>query len=195
MVDEAQAIGKPKAMYRIGYIESRGDDDVTVDGVTLTSRVLRVNLDRVHRVFPYVATCGTELEELSKSKDDMLEQYWIESIELFALGAATRAVNRDVNERYRPGQTATMNPGSLQDWPLIQQRPLFTLFRSPQASIGVQLTDSLLMVPKKSVSGIRFATEHGFESCQLCPRPSCPGRRAPYDSGLYARKYQLARDE
>jgi hypothetical protein len=57
--------------------------------------------------------------------------------------------------------------------------------------VGVRLTDSCLMMPTKSVSGIRFPTETSFESCQLCPRDDCPGRRAPYDSGLYDRRYRL----
>lgn len=39
------------------------------------------------------------------------------------------------------------------DWPLTQQQPLFTLLGDPEASIGVQLTDSLLMIPNKSLSG------------------------------------------
>jgi hypothetical protein len=57
-------------------------------------------------------------------------------------------------------------------------------------AIGVWLSDSLLMVPAKSVSGVRFPTEESFESCQLCSRENCPGRRASYDDTLYDRKYR-----
>ena len=53
--------------------------------------------------------------------------------------------------------------------------------------IGVRLTDSFLMVPMKSISGILFPTEVRFESCQLCPRKDCPGRRAPYDQALWSK--------
>ena len=60
---DAQAIAKPKAVYKVAFIESKGEDHVVVDGITLTSRVLRVNLEEVHRVFLYVATCGTEMDE------------------------------------------------------------------------------------------------------------------------------------
>ena len=51
------------------------------------------------------------------------------------------------------------------------------------------LTDTFLMVPIKSVSGIFFPTEVSFESCQLCPRENCIGRRAPYDPAL-VKKYR-----
>lgn len=56
-------------------------------------------------------------------------------------------------------------------------------------ALSVTLSDSCLMTPNKSVTGIRFAVEGRFESCQLCPMPECPGRRAPYDADLYQQRY------
>ena len=47
LIQEAQTIGKPKALYKEAFIESRTDETVTVDGITFKSRVLRVNLDNV----------------------------------------------------------------------------------------------------------------------------------------------------
>ncbi len=82
-----------------------------------------------------------------------------------------------------------MNPGSLPDWPLPQQLPLFQLLGDVEGLIGVHLKESFLMVPTKTVSGIFFPTETRFESCQLCPREDCPGRRAPYDAALFQSRY------
>lgn len=194
LVGEAQAIARPKALYKVAFIESKGDDYVVVDGTTLTSRVLRVNLEQAHRVFAYVATCGTELEDWSSSIDDMLQRYWGDTIKEMALRVAIRAMNEHLVDRYRPGPISSMSPGSLADWPLQAQRALFTILGNPQEAIGVRLSSSLLMIPTKSVSGIRFPTEESFESCQLCPRKSCPGRRAPYDKELYDKKYRLRTD-
>jgi hypothetical protein len=177
-------------MYRVGYIESRGDDSIVIDGIRFSSRVLCVNLDRAHRVFAYLATCGRELYDWADSLDDPLVQFWSNAIQQRALRAATRALTADINERYQPGRTSAMAPGSLGEWPLAEQRPLFALLGDTVRATGVRLTESLLMVPTKSVSGIRFPTEERFESCQLCPRVDCPGRRAPYDEGLYDRKYR-----
>jgi len=56
--------------------------------------------------------------------------------------------------------------------------------------IGVELTDSFLMIPNESVSGIYFPAEVRFETCQLCPREICPGRRAPYDKNLLQAYYK-----
>jgi hypothetical protein len=88
-----------------------------------------------------------------------------------------------------------MNPGSLAEWPIGEQKLLFGLLGKVEELIGVQLTDSFLMLPIKTVSGIRFPKEGTYENCQLCPRQKCPGRKARYDEGLYQRKYQLKQNE
>lgn len=189
VVEQAQAIARPKAIYGMAYIDERGPDHLVIDGVTFKSRVLRVNLDDTERVFPYCITCGAELEEWHAGMEDILEQYWAEAIMEQALSAAVAHTMKTIDRHYHPGRTAVMGPGSLLDWPLREQRPLFELLGDTEAAIGLRLTPSMLMLPAKSVSGIRFSTEHSFASCMLCPRESCPNRRAPYDSELYQRRY------
>lgn len=189
LVSEAEAIARPKAIFKVAYIDSKGDDHVVVDGMKLTSRVMRVNLDTAQRVFAFVATAGMELETWAGAKDDILEKYWAEAIMMQAVAAARAFLGAHLQDRYRPGLLSRMNPGSLQDWPLREQRPLFKLIGDTETSIGVRLTDSYLMIPRKSVSGIQFPTQESFESCQLCGREVCPNRRAPYDAMLFERKY------
>jgi hypothetical protein len=150
---------------------------------------LQVNLEGVYRVVVYAATCGMELEHWSRQIGDMLAEYWADNIKLAALGAAMQAMNHHIGETLLPGPASTMNPGSLADWPLTEQRPLFELLGHPQTTVGIELTESCLMIPNKSVTGLRFPTDMRFENCQLCPRENCPGRRAPYDKELYASRY------
>jgi len=189
LVAKAQEVARPKAMLGLAYVDERGDDTVILDGVTFRSRVLRVNMKVANRAFCYVATCGRELFDWGERLDDVLLQFWAEAIKEAALRDAMRTMNREIKQRFRPGKLVTMNPGSLIDWPITQQRPLFRLMGDPAAAIGVELKESCLMIPNKSVSGVRFEKEERFESCQLCPRRDCPGRRAPYDSELYERQY------
>ena len=192
LVAEAEELGRPKAMYAEAFVESREESAVVVEGVRLTSHVLRVNLDGAFRVFPYVATCGSELAAWYRSQNDVLNQFWAETIAEAALRQAMTELRRHLTERYRPKKLSSMSPGSLEDWPLQEQKPLFALLGDVEKSIGVRLTDSFLMVPTKSVSGVFFPSEGSFESCQLCPRDKCPGRRAPYDAELRREKYGLA---
>jgi hypothetical protein len=190
LVRDAQTIARPKALYKVCLIDELGDDYAVIDGVRFDSRVLRVNLDDAHRVFPYVATCGTELWDWANRQEDMLHRYWADEICEMGVRVAAQALDGHLAERYRAGQLSRMNPGSLGDWPIREQRALFRLLDDPEEKIGVQLLKSCLMVPSKSVSGIQFPTEDGFVNCQLCPRHDCSGRRAPYDAELYDRRYR-----
>ena len=189
LLDEANAIARPQAMYTAAYVNSRDESSVVIGGIEFNSRVLRVNLNDVHRVFPFAVSCGRELHEWMRDKDDMLLRYYADVISEEALRAAAAELKRHVVRRYGLGRTSTMSPGSLEDWPIQEQRPLFQLLGDPEEAMGVRLTDSMLMIPSKSMSGIRFPVEKTFESCQLCQRERCPSRKAPYDQGLYVRRY------
>lgn len=190
LVNEAQAIARPGALYKVAYIGSKSESSVVIDGITFNSRVLRVNLENAHRVFPFVATCGTELHEWMDAQDDILQRYYAETISEMALRLALAVLREHLIERYRLGRTSTMSPGSLTDWPIQAQQPLFALLGDTEEAIGVRLSDSLWMIPSKSVSGVRFPTEQTFASCQLCPREHCPSRKAPYDEELYDKRYR-----
>lgn len=187
---EAETIARPKALTKLAYIDEKGNDFIVVDGIRFDSRILRVNVGEAFRVVPYVATCGLEIEEWSRSLNDMLEQYWADVIKQLLVGQAVSALGAYARENLGLNQSAAMNPGSLPDWPLAQQKPLFELLGDPTTAIGVTLTDSFLMLPAKSVSGIHFPTDTDYKNCQLCPREDCPGRSAPYEPHLYEQKYQ-----
>jgi hypothetical protein len=189
LLNQAVVIAKPKAMLKAAYIDEKDDESVVVDGIKLTSRVLRVNLDKIHRVFPFIASCGTELDDWSETITDVLYHYWADMIKEKALFAAMDTLNRYLEDTFKLGPVSSMSPGSLPNWPISQQSPLFAILSAEPDPIGVRLTDSFLMVPNKSVSGITFPTEANFASCQLCPREICPNRRMPYDETLFNRKY------
>lgn len=187
LVNEAQLIARPKALYKECFVENKGNDTVTIDNVTFASRVLRMNLDKVERVFAYVATCGIEADRIEVANDNYLKRFWLDTIKAALLGFSIDHLNRLLDRKYKLGKTARMNPGSgdANVWPIEQQRELFSLFGAVENLIGVRLTDSCLMVPNKSVSGICFPTEINFQSCQLCHRKNCSGRKAPFDQKLW----------
>jgi len=191
LLDIVHPIAKPKAVYKVSYVDNKNGDSLYIDGVKFTSRVLRVNLDKVGRVFPYVATCGRELDEIAVPADDYMKYYCLDTIKEMALYSARSYLQDYLTRNYALGQMSRMAPGSgsVEDWPITQQKELFSIFGNVEDLVGVQLTESFLMIPIKSVSGIFFPTEIKFESCQLCPREACSSRRAPYDPDL-VKKYQ-----
>jgi hypothetical protein len=194
LLDRAAPLARPKAVFIEAFIDGRDDRTVTIEGVTFTSRVLRECLEEVERVFPYVTTCGIELDALLEGLDDEFLRFALDCIKQAALSAAMEELRLHLAENYGLTKSSTMNPGSgdVDVWPIEQQAPLFSLFGDVEALIGVRLTESFLMCPNKSVSGIVFPTEVDFVTCQLCHREDCPNRRAPFDEHLWMERHGTA---
>lgn len=195
LADMAREVARPKVLIRESYLEERGENTVRIDGITFTSPMLRANLDKVERVFPFIATCGHEMDEVSLPKDEFMAEFWWDAIKAVALGCATAYMNDYLRTRFLLIKSSSMMPGSadVDVWPIEQQEQLFALFGDVKELIGVELTPSFLMVPNKTISGIHFATETDFRSCQVCRRENCPSRHAEFDEELWRSVHQQAR--
>jgi hypothetical protein len=190
LVEHSQKLFDAKALYRICYIDEKLEETVRVDGLGFKSKVLRKNLDSVERIFPYVVTIGPDFEENVHNCDDILRKYYLDMLGTMAVTSTLTYLKQHLQSKYALAKIAFMSPGSLADWPIEEQRPLFDLLGDTENTIGVKLTDSLLMLPAKSESGIFFPTETTFLNCQLCPRQDCMGRKGPYSEKL-AREYGI----
>lgn len=185
----AAEVARPKALYGLAAIEEHGDDFIVVEKIRFKSRVLAVNVKSLHRVFPFVVTCGMELVAWADGLSGMLDLFYADALKLAVLRAAARRLKKEIRQQFDTGRISQMCPGSLSDWPLDQQRPLFDLLGDTQGAVGVTLKSSMLMIPDKSESGFYFQNESGFASCQLCPVKDCPSRKAPFVEHLYEQKY------
>jgi hypothetical protein len=187
LINRVQEIGKPKALYKVSFIDEKGVDSVIIDGVRFTSRALRKNLDPIERVFPYIATCGTEMDNIKIEQGDMQKKMWISFLKSHLLQTSIQYLGQHLVERYKVTNLSSMNPGSgdASVWPIEQEKELFSMCGDVENLIGVKLTKSLVLVPDMSVAGIFFPTETNFESCQLCHREKCYLRRAPFDKELW----------
>lgn len=191
MALEAQKVSKPKAFYIISSILSRSQKSVIVDDQELESRILRVNTDKLNRTFPFVVTCGTELTQWADGFTDMLDKLFADELKMAALRSAMNQLEKDIRARFKTGELSQMNPGSLDDWSIYEQKKLFGLLGDGASRVGVKLLSSMVMYPDKSESGIFFEKEEKFINCRLCPVKKCPSRKAAFDSGLYDREYRV----
>jgi hypothetical protein len=180
----ACAVARPKAVYRISHARVIDNATVDIDGIVFTSKVLSKLLCNQEKAFPFIATIGKELDEMPVPPRDMMRQFSLDAIKTVILVAAVDYLTEYLKEKYDIPRAALMNPGELEDWPIAQQKPLFTLFCGGEKQIGVSLTTGGAMKPIKSRSGILFPNDTGFLSCQLCTQFQCPGRRAKYDPEL-----------
>lgn len=187
---QAEAVARPKAICGAAGFKLKDYDRVEIGDFPFRSRVLRLNLENAGRAFPFVATCGVELEDWTNSQTEAPRLGWARTVTGLALGFALKSLEELLAQQYQTGRLGKMKPGSIPDWPLEQQRPLFALLGDVKAGVGVELRPDFFMRPIMTTSGIYFADPDGFEGCLLCPRRDCPGRVRPYDEGLYARKFR-----
>jgi hypothetical protein len=184
LIDQVKPVARPKAVYGIYQVEEIVAKSLKIGGVEFAGSMLLVNLRAGMEVYPFVATCGQEVEMLPVEPKDLAGKYLLEVIKTALLITAVDFTKNHIMQRRKLDRLSVMNPGELESWPIEQQRPLFDLLGGLTAEIGVRLTPGLGMLPLKSRSGIYFPSEAGFENCQFCARQRCVGRRAAFDPAL-----------
>jgi hypothetical protein len=182
-------VARPKAMYKISCVANKEADSVEIDGIKFGGRLIRLNLDQVDTVFPYVATCGREVETIEVPARDILKRHCLEAIKLTLVITASMHLQKHINQHYAAGELSNMSPGEIESWPVTQQKELFSVLGDVEGGIGVKLTPGGLMMPIKSRSGLHYTNEVKFISCLICTQKRCPGRQAAYNPELAA-KYQ-----
>jgi hypothetical protein len=80
LIGLARAVARPKAVFKISPVEKKNGDSLEIDGVRFTSRVLRVNLDEIDTVYPYVVTCGREVDEIDIPPHEFMRFYLMDQI-------------------------------------------------------------------------------------------------------------------
>jgi len=121
IADSIQPFLKPKAVYRVCFIEKKFDDGIMINGLNFRSKILRKNLDQVERIFAYTLTIGKEFDKKIKSCDDLLEQFYIDTIGNETLRSARRHLKKHLQSKYAIEGMSFMSPGSLTDWPIEEQ--------------------------------------------------------------------------
>ena len=191
----------PSEIYeQMGYGDAVPDADVQAEMSAVMERIKSVLRPRfccfsVGRIISrqlrgsqafafFVATAGEEFEQLQhrlKDEDDMVKVFVADAIgSVIAEKAADcmeLSLQKAIDERgWR--HTNRFSPGYC-GWHVSQQQMLFPLF-GEERPCGVSLTDSSLMVPIKSVSGVigLGPSVRKLEySCGLCDFKDCYKRR------------------
>jgi hypothetical protein len=106
LVETVRPIANPKAVYKVSYVDGVDGDEVSIDGVVFTSRVLSANLSKVGRVFAYVGTCGREFDGVEIAADDLLKGYWLDTIKGMALHAVMEYLYSHIRSKFLLEKTA-----------------------------------------------------------------------------------------
>ena len=120
------------------------------------SRDLAKHLAGSHAAYLVCATVGAAFDALQRrtAAKSASDAFILQAIGAAAIEALMDSVEDEIRCELKPGESLAQrySPG-YGDYPLEAQRDLFGLLDAPR-KVGVSLTDSLLMVPSKSVSAI-----------------------------------------
>ena len=79
MIEQAEGIGRPKAIYTLASIDSKDEDGVIVDGIRLSSYVMRVNFADINLFPMLLPAAGFEwaacLDDMRNINDIIMEQH------------------------------------------------------------------------------------------------------------------------
>jgi hypothetical protein len=181
---------KPSLDYRRFALDSVDGKSIQLaDGTRFSSRKLAKAVGNAEEIYCFIATVGPKIDE--EIQRLMKEKRYADAYVLDAVGSISA---EDVVEKYyrhiaqkaeKEGRAVTLrfSPGYC-DWPLEQQRLLFATF-SDRTPVGVSLSQSCLMSPRKSVSGLFGILPSGtsgvdptYNPCVMCRKHDCIARRS-----------------
>ena len=186
--DMAAAVARPRFCYMVadGTLDLVRDT-LTIGGTELhVGRIISRQLRGSEAFALFVATAGAEFEDLQmrlKDDDDIVRTFIADSF-----GSVIAEHTADIMEECLQGEldgrgwrhTNRFSPGYC-GWHVSEQQRLFPLF-GVERPCGVRLTESSLMVPIKSVSGV-IGLGPGVRkleySCGLCDYKDCYKRKRP----------------
>lgn len=153
---------------------------VTIKGVKLSTKPLIArDVNQCKAVAVLACTAGEGVTEASRQAEnggDSILAFTIDAVGSLVVEAVSEYVAGKLAEQIAErdwGLTDIFSPGHC-GWPVSDQTALFSLL--PASFCGINLTDSCLMTPVKSISGIigigPHATRHGH-SCERCNLTTC----------------------
>jgi hypothetical protein len=182
LIEAVTPVVRPKVIYKIAKVTAADGRRLAIDGVEFSHHVPALNFQPGERVFPYVSTCGVEVESM-RFPGDMMKDYCLNILKTVVLVQSGIYFEKYLKQTYHIEEVSRLGPGEAMG-DTSQHRKIFSLLGDVEGSIGVKLSPHNLMMPEKSSSGVYFETAVKIESCQLCPN-DCKARRAAYEPNLF----------
>ena len=180
ILNDLQSVVRPHFGYVLldGYVD--GGDRVVVDGVELSpGRIITHAMKGADCYALFTATIGSGFDEYCrkyKEDDDMVDALIADALGSVLAEAVVAVLVKTLSDRAeRKGWHISNNysPGYC-DWKLSDQKKLFSLL--PEGHTCISLTESCLMLPVKSVSGIiavGASVRKRPYGCAICKMTSC----------------------
>ena len=70
IIEKANKLANPKAIYRKAEIKIDTKDEIVIDNICFSGKALKKCLSKTEFVFPFIATCGNEIDDLKTHETD-----------------------------------------------------------------------------------------------------------------------------
>ena len=177
LMDECEKEILKTAEPRFLYVERKAPfDDI------LLGNDIKKHLEGCHTAVMMCATIGSEIDKLIRISQisDMARAVVLDSFASVAVEQVCQKVDEILAEKYSGKyMTFRFSPG-YGDWDLREQAEVVALANAE--AIGITLTDSLMLMPRKSITAIiglcpDYMEETAAKGCQNCAKLDCEMRR------------------
>lgn len=184
-ITECRRISFPEGAFVLTEVrESSSDDEITIPDLVFDSgKIIPKMLRHSERYVFFLVTAGPAPENLARSlmkEGNYLEGYILDLVASALVDSAADQIQEqvrnmakeegmDITNRYSPGYCS---------WKVEEQQKLFSLF--PEGCCGISLSESSLMNPVKSISGIiGMGSGVSFRdyTCEICSMLHCQFRK------------------
>lgn len=185
MLDEVlaqtQRICKPRILYRICRGQILTPLHIGIGGVNFRpGKIITDSLAGSESFCLFVATAGREFEEFRhtyKQAGDCVREFIADSLGSVVAEACVAQIEKHLDKELHAPHTYPYSPGYC-GWRVSEQQLLFGML--PEHPCGIELTESSLMYPIKSISGIigiGSRIERKPYGCAICRNTNCYKRR------------------
>lgn len=174
---------QPKAVFNLVPVNRNNGSIVLDNKVFIHSKKVALILNPCRKAAVFLTTIGAEVDRIIKQhmKNRPHYGFLLDAAASVAAESVAQYVQNHLEDNLQEDEKTTLrySPGYC-DWPLEEQKKIFKIV-SPE-SIGVNLSESLLMSPRKSISGVigicpSAYMEDSGNICLSCTKPDCTYRR------------------
>jgi hypothetical protein len=111
-------LAKPKAAYIICQVVKQNGDSFVICEIKFTNTLLRSQFNNIEKVFPFIVTCGREVDLLRINDTSAVKEYGLYVLKETIMSTALSYLHDHLKEKYSLEFLYYLSPGEFQAWPL-----------------------------------------------------------------------------
>ena len=187
MRGKLQGLVESRIFYSVHPVKEIHENGIQLEGdIRLKSPKLARTLRKCREIVAFLGTIGSPIEgEIHRLIDrrHVSEAFILDAMGSVVVENLVDRFHRSTREKYGASNqmvSLRFSPGYC-DWPVTEQKKLFKLFDA--SKVGVELTTSCLMRPRKSISGVFGVHSENMDEtdiynpCADCRERNCTHKR------------------